>query len=150
MTHLPEDSAIESHHFPEIEAQIIRMERTLVDHPQAETGYRQQLNYTVEQLGGAEEAYRLFQASRFSFEQLPSRTRQAPQETNSTLFGIYDLPILNELRRQNPLKTRSMAEHAAVAGVELVGDVANNMRRKVIETIILLREAWDMTGDPHA
>ncbi len=151
MTRTSEYIAVESPHFPEIQEQIARMERILIEHPQAEIGYQQQLEYAVEQLGGAESAYHLFQASPFSFEQLPSRTRPASEKKlRISLFGIYDLPILNELRRQHPLKTRSMAEHAAVAGVEMVGDVASNMRKKVVETITLLREVWDMTGDPHA
>lgn len=150
MTYPPEDIAVVSPLFPELEAQMARMERTIDEDPRAEAVYRQQVDYAIKQLGGGEEAYRLFQTSQFSLEPLPSRTRRAPNETNRTLFGIYDLPLLNELRRANPLKSRSTAEHVAVVGIEIAVNLATDVRVKIQRVLESLQQTWDLNGDPHA
>ena len=82
--------------------------------------YREELAYTIEQLGGGARAYHLFLGSPFRDRGLPSR-REEEGSRNAALFTIFDLPVLRQLRAMYPRVRRShMALEVVKSGGKLL------------------------------
>ncbi len=80
--------------------------------------YRDELAYTIQQLGGDARAYQLFLGSPFRERGLPSREIEP---RSATIFTIFDLPVLRQLRAMYPRPRRSyMAIEIANFGGKLV------------------------------
>lgn len=135
-----------------LEAKCLQIEEVLSLSPQSEAGYRQRVDYLIQQLGGDARAYHLFTAHPDLIDfGLPSRTRKAPGEFHShQLFGVYDLPVLEALRNADSRRPQSIARVGFGLAVDAV-QAANRgiafAREAVRESLGAVRAIISMSGE---